>query len=58
MLLTAFNSIADMVSIHDIDSKLVKVNKAFADTLKVKPEEVIGKTCYEIIHGTKEPPAD
>jgi len=34
---------------------LVKVNKAFAYFFKTKPEELVGKTCYEIVHGTKEP---
>jgi len=52
---TTFNSICDLVSIHDKDFKLVKVNKAFADFFKTKPEELVGKTCYEIVHGTKEP---
>jgi PAS domain S-box-containing protein len=52
---TTFNSITDLISIHDKDFKLVRVNKAFADTLKMKPEELIGKTCYQVIHGTTEP---
>ncbi len=55
--ITTFNSITDLVSIHDKDFKLVKVNKALADAFGAEPEELIGKTCYEIIHGTKEPPA-
>jgi len=55
--ITTFNSITDLVSIQDRDFKFIRVNKAFADTLKMKPEEFVGKTCYEIIHGTKEPPA-
>ena len=55
---TTFNSITDLVSIHDKDFKLVRANEAFADTYKMKPEELIGKTCYEIVHGTKEPPAE
>jgi len=55
---TTFNSITDLVSIHDKDFKLVRANEAFADTFKMKPEELIGKTCYEIVHGTKEPPAE
>ena len=54
---TTFNSITDLVSIHDKDFKLVRVNKAFADAVKMEPAEVIGKTCYELVHGTKEPPA-
>ncbi|GAG83509.1 unnamed protein product, partial [marine sediment metagenome] len=53
---TTFNSITDMVSIHDKDFKIVRANKAFAGALKMKPGEIIGKNCHELIHGTKEPP--
>ncbi len=52
---TTFDSITDLVSIHDKDFKLVRVNKAFADTFKTEPKELLGRTCYEIIHGIKEP---
>ena len=52
---TTFNSITDMISIHDKDFNIVKVNKAFAEFLQDKPERFIGKKCYEIIHGTKKP---
>jgi len=52
---TTFDSITDLVSIHDKDFKLVRVNKAFADALKMKPRELIGKTCYEIVHEANEP---
>ena len=55
--ITTFNSITDLVSIQDRDFRFIRVNKAFADTFKMKPEELVGKTCFEIIHGTKEPPA-
>ena len=50
-----FDSITDLVSIHDKDFRLMRVNKAFADAFKMKPQEVIGKPCYEIVHGTNEP---
>ncbi len=50
---TTFNSITDMISIHDKDFNIVKVNKAFAEFLQDKSEKFIGKKCYEIIHGTK-----
>ncbi len=51
---TTFDSIADLVSIHDKDFKLVRVNKAFADIFNVKPKELVGKTCYQVVHGTNE----
>jgi len=50
-----FDSITDLVSIHDKNFKLVRVNKAFGNSLKMKPAELIGKPCYELVHGTNEP---
>lgn len=50
-----FDSIADLVSIHDKDFRLVRVNKAFADALGMHPQDIIGKPCYEVVHGTSEP---
>ena len=52
---TTFDSITDLVSIHDKDFRLVRVNKAFADAVNMKPAELIGKTCYQVVQGTKEP---
>ncbi len=54
--ITTFNSIPDMVSIHSKDYKLVRANKAFADAFAMTPEELVGKTCYEIVHSTAQPP--
>ena len=52
---TTFDSITDSVFICDKDFTLIRVNKAFADAVKMKPEELIGKPCYEIVHETNEP---
>ncbi len=49
-----FDSIADLISIHDKDFRLVRVNKAFADAVNMKPAELVGKTCYQVVHGTNE----
>jgi PAS domain S-box-containing protein len=51
----AFNSITDLLSIQDRDFGIIKVNRAFADTFGVEPGGLLGKKCYEIIHGTGEP---
>jgi len=53
-----FDSITDIISIHDRDNKIIRVNKAFSNTFKMKPEEAIGRYCYELIHNKKEPVAD
>ncbi|MBI5098308.1 MAG: PAS domain S-box protein [Nitrospirae bacterium] len=55
---TAFNSISELISIHDKDFNIVRVNNAFSDVLKKKRSELIGKKCYEVIHGTSEPRSD
>lgn len=52
---TTFDSITDLVSIHDKDFKIVRVNKVYANAFKMKPQELIGRTCYEVLHETKEP---
>ncbi|HEX74279.1 MAG TPA: PAS domain S-box protein [Dehalococcoidia bacterium] len=52
---TTFDSITDLVSIHDKNFRITRVNKAFADTFNMRPKELIGKLCYEIVHGTNEP---
>lgn len=52
---TTFDSLTDLISIQDKDFRLVRVNRAYADAFKMKPKEVVGRTCYEMIHGTNEP---
>jgi len=52
---TTFDSISDMVSVHDTNFKIVRVNKAYANAFHTEPKEIIGKTCYEIFHNTKQP---
>ncbi len=55
---TIIDSISDIVSIQDKDFKLIKVNKAYADAFKMKPKELVGKTCYQIVHQSKKPIVD
>lgn len=50
-----FDSISDFVSLHTLDFKFMRVNKALADFLGVTPEETIGRPCYELYHGLNEP---
>ncbi|MBI2849911.1 MAG: PAS domain S-box protein [Chloroflexi bacterium] len=48
---STFDSISDCVSVHDSNFRIVKANKAFAKTVKLKPEEIIGRYCFQVIHG-------
>lgn len=52
---TTFDSITDWVSIHDKEHKITRVNMACAGGFDLRPEEMIGKTCYEVYHGTGAP---
>ena len=39
----------------DKNRVIIRVNKSTCDSLKKNPEELIGKHCYEVVHGTNEP---
>ncbi len=50
-----FDAIPEMVSIHDKDYKIIRVNKAAAKAFGMMPEQLVGKTCYEIFHNSDRP---
>ncbi len=50
-----FNAVDDLISIQDTDFHYIAVNKAFAETYNKKPEDFIGKKCYDILHGFDSP---
>jgi len=50
-----FDSIADLIFIQDIDFVIVKANKAFLEALGARPEDVLGRRCYEILHSSDKP---
>lgn len=50
-----FNAISDLVFIQDKDFNIIKVNKACCAALKLKPEEILGRKCYEILHNLDHP---
>lgn len=50
-----FESISDKVFFTTKDYVIKKVNRAVCEKLGKKPEEIIGKRCYEVFHGRSEP---
>ncbi|MEW6569672.1 MAG: PAS domain-containing protein [Nitrospirota bacterium] len=52
-----FESISDMVYFVTKDYVIKNINKAVSKRLGKPFGEIVGKTCYEIFHGTSEPPA-
>jgi PAS domain S-box-containing protein len=55
---TTFDSITDLVSLHDSNFRFLKVNKAFADAFGMRPEDIAGMTCCKLVHGAEHPPND
>ncbi|MDP7081069.1 MAG: PAS domain-containing protein [Candidatus Undinarchaeales archaeon] len=55
---STFDSISDLISIQSTDCRLIRVNKAYADAFGMEPEELAGKRCFGVVHGSKEPTPD
>ena len=49
------DGIGDLLFVMDKNRIITRVNKSTCDALKKKPEDLIGKHCYEVVHGTNEP---
>lgn len=50
-----FDAIPDAIMILDNHHRVIRMNKAMADTLGTPPQQSIGKNCYEILHCTDAP---
>jgi PAS domain S-box-containing protein len=50
-----FDAAKGAISIQDVNFKIIRANKAYCEMVHKKPEEIIGKYCYELIHGTCDP---
>jgi PAS domain S-box-containing protein len=51
-----FASVPALISIIDNQHRVLRVNEAMARALGLEPEECVGLSCYEVIHGTSAPP--
>ncbi len=52
-----FDSVPDLIAIVGDDFRISRVNRAMADRLHLTPKEMVGRWCYELIHGTQGPPS-
>ena len=50
-----FDSIQDLVMILDPEFKLLRVNGATLSFFNLPSERILGKHCYDLMHGTNEP---
>ncbi|MEW5806361.1 MAG: PAS domain S-box protein [Acidobacteriota bacterium] len=53
-----FDAVNDLVAILDKNHKIKRINKAMADRLGLNYKDAIDLSCYELFHGTKEPPSN
>ena len=52
----AFDAVSDAIMILDADHQVRRVNGALARLLGRDPQDFVGRKCYELVHGTSEPP--
>ncbi len=55
---STFDSITDLISIHNKENRLLRVNRAFASKHGTTPKELLGQTCHQVSHGSSCPPDD
>ena len=49
-----FDAISDSVFVLDKEHRFTNANKALCDFLRKEPKELIGKRCFEVLHGADE----
>lgn len=52
-----FDAISDLIMVLDNQHRILRANRSMIDALGMSEQEVIGKSCFELVHGAKEPPA-
>jgi PAS domain S-box-containing protein len=55
---TTFNTVTDLITIRDEDYRILRANRTAFIRYGLKPEEMIGKRCYEILHHRDAPCED
>lgn len=50
-----FNAVSDAIFILNTDHVILEGNKAFFEMLGARPEDVVGKKCYEVVHKLDKP---
>ena len=53
-----FDAAEEMIMLLDADFRIIKANKATADFFASPLEEIVGKPCYQLMHGAEEPPPE
>jgi PAS domain S-box-containing protein len=51
-----FDSVPDFIALLDTEHRITRMNRAMSELLGKTQEEVIGKPCYNVVHGLDEAP--
>ncbi len=51
-----FDAVPDLITLIDHDHRILRANKAFMKTMGLSSGQVIGRRCYELVHGLSCPP--
>lgn len=51
-----FDAVPDLIMLLDHRHRIIRANKAMGRRLRVNPKELVGRACYEVVHGTDAPP--
>jgi PAS domain S-box-containing protein len=54
-LANIFEIIPDQIMVLDAEQRVTRLNRAAAQFMKISPYKAIGRTCYELMHGSREP---
>jgi PAS domain S-box-containing protein len=52
-----FDAVPDLIMLLDLDHRVIRANRPMLRALGVGPEELVGRPCYEALHGTDSPPS-
>jgi PAS domain S-box-containing protein len=51
------DTIDEGITLVDANCRILRVNRTLAEWLDTTPQSLVGKHCYDVIHGTDSPPA-
>jgi PAS domain S-box-containing protein len=52
-----FDTIPDLVALIDDHHRIIKANRAMASAVSAGAEDLVGRLCYHVMHGTDRPPS-
>ena len=52
---STFDSVPDLIAVLDTDHVIRRVNRAMAERLGIRGKDAVGRKCFEVVHGTREP---